>query len=47
MADFFLGFVIGFFLIIATLWIVGVFNMSDDEYEDEDEEEGVNGEEEE
>lgn len=39
MADFFFGFGIGFVLIVATLWIVGVFNTSDDECEDEDEEE--------
>lgn len=37
MGDFFFGFAIGIFLILATLWIVGVFNMNDDEYEDDEE----------
>lgn len=38
MAEFFFGFAIGLFLVLATLWIVGVFNMDDDECEDEEEE---------
>ncbi len=38
MADFFFGFGIGLFLVLATLWIVGVFNMDDDECADEEEE---------
>lgn len=37
MGDFFIGFGIGIFLVIATLWIVGVFN-TDDEFEDGEEE---------